>query len=296
MYLHRLTTAFITLAILLHHCSNLFAQGLSEQESRKAIQFRQVGHLLLRAAGDHTSRIMPVQQTAANTYRISFENPFTFIPDSLANIATQLMKAHLLPVPYTLSVTIAGSSQIVYGFTSEDVIKGTVPCIGRIMPPDNYVINIQVPVSNNAPLYYTLIAGLLMSVAVVTGRQFYKRKKPNNPDRPLVVPAPVMDIPGIAIGAYLFIPDKGILRYAEETISLTPKEQTLLNIFVKQINQVIDRNLLLKEGWEDEGVITGRSLDMYVSKLRKKLQHDAGVSIKNIHGKGYCLHVELSHH
>ncbi|SFF08006.1 Transcriptional regulatory protein, C terminal [Chitinophaga sp. CF118] len=52
---------------------------------------------------------------------------------------------------------------------------------------------------------------------------------------------------------------------------------------------IIDRNKLLKEGWEDEGVITGRSLDMYVSKLRGKLQKDPDISITNIHGKGYRL-------
>lgn len=58
-------------------------------------------------------------------------------------------------------------------------------------------------------------------------------------------------------------------------------------------NLVIDRNQLLKEGWEDEGVITGRSLDVYVSKLRKKLEKDPAVSIANIHGKGYRLNSGL---
>ncbi|GEP90692.1 Transcriptional regulatory protein, C terminal [Chitinophaga terrae (ex Kim and Jung 2007)] len=96
----------------------------------------------------------------------------------------------------------------------------------------------------------------------------------------------------ISIGNYQFIPTKGLLVYDSENISLTAKERTLLNIFLKQVNQVIDRNLLLKEGWEDEGVITGRSLDMYVSKLRKKLQKDASISIKNVHGKGYSLNID----
>jgi DNA-binding response OmpR family regulator len=45
----------------------------------------------------------------------------------------------------------------------------------------------------------------------------------------------------------------------------------------------------MKEVWEDEGVIVGRSLDMFVSKLRKKLQADPCISILNVHGKGYKL-------
>ena len=51
----------------------------------------------------------------------------------------------------------------------------------------------------------------------------------------------------------------------------------------------IGRDQLMKEVWEDEGVIVGRSLDMFVSKLRKKLQADPRASILNVHGKGYKL-------
>jgi DNA-binding response OmpR family regulator len=46
---------------------------------------------------------------------------------------------------------------------------------------------------------------------------------------------------------------------------------------------------LLKRVWEDEGVITGRSLDVFISKLRKKLKNDPSVQIVNVHGKGYKL-------
>ncbi|HET9054776.1 MAG TPA: winged helix-turn-helix domain-containing protein [Cyclobacteriaceae bacterium] len=49
---------------------------------------------------------------------------------------------------------------------------------------------------------------------------------------------------------------------------------------------------LLKEVWKDEGVVTGRSLDMFVSKLRKKLPHDTAVNLGSVHGKGYRLDVQ----
>ncbi|MEP7258356.1 MAG: helix-turn-helix domain-containing protein [Flavitalea sp.] len=70
---------------------------------------------------------------------------------------------------------------------------------------------------------------------------------------------------------------------------LTEKETKLLAIFSSHLNKMISRSQLLKEGWEDEGVITGRSLDVFISRLRKKLQHDSSVSLINYHGQGYKL-------
>ena len=69
------------------------------------------------------------------------------------------------------------------------------------------------------------------------------------------------------------------------------KEAKLLSIFSVNLNEVIDRNRLQKEVWEDEGVIVGRSLDVFISKLRKKFEKDPAVKLVNIHGKGYKLEV-----
>jgi hypothetical protein len=72
---------------------------------------------------------------------------------------------------------------------------------------------------------------------------------------------------------------------------LTLKENKLLLIFAQSPNVIIERSRLQKEIWEDEGVIVGRSLDMFISKLRKKLEHDATIKLVNIHGKGYKLEI-----
>jgi DNA-binding response OmpR family regulator len=65
----------------------------------------------------------------------------------------------------------------------------------------------------------------------------------------------------------------------------------LLYIFASAPNEIIDRNRLQKEIWEDEGIIVGRSLDVFISKLRKKLENDSTVRLVNIHGKGYKLEI-----
>jgi hypothetical protein len=76
-----------------------------------------------------------------------------------------------------------------------------------------------------------------------------------------------------------------------EVISLTEKECKILELFNQSFGELIPRETLMQKIWLDEGVITGRSLDMFVSKLRKKLSSDPELRITNVHGKGYKLEV-----
>ena len=74
-------------------------------------------------------------------------------------------------------------------------------------------------------------------------------------------------------------------------ISLSKKECELLAIFIDSPNQIIKRDELTKRVWEDNGVFVGRSLDTYISKLRKKLKDDTSIKLTNIHGVGYKLEI-----
>jgi DNA-binding response OmpR family regulator len=78
-----------------------------------------------------------------------------------------------------------------------------------------------------------------------------------------------------------------------EVISLTDKECKVLELLHKNFGELIPREKLMQEVWINEGVITGRSLDMFISKLRKKLSADPDLRITNIHGKGYRLETVL---
>jgi two-component system, OmpR family, response regulator len=77
-------------------------------------------------------------------------------------------------------------------------------------------------------------------------------------------------------------------------IDITNKEARLLQIFCLNINKVIDRNVIQKAIWEDEGYFVGRSLDVFISRLRKILSVDPSISILNVHGVGYKLEVTPS--
>ena len=92
-----------------------------------------------------------------------------------------------------------------------------------------------------------------------------------------------------ALGKLLFNVKDQRLLLGSEVISLTDKECKVLKLLHKNFGELIPRETLMQEVWINEGVITGRSLDMFISKLRKKLSVDPDLRITNIHGKGYRL-------
>ena len=92
-----------------------------------------------------------------------------------------------------------------------------------------------------------------------------------------------------ALGKFLFNVKGQRLLLGSEVIPLTDKECKVLELLHKNFGELIPRETLMQEVWINEGVITGRSLDMFISKLRKKLSVDPDLRITNIHGKGYRL-------
>ncbi len=94
-----------------------------------------------------------------------------------------------------------------------------------------------------------------------------------------------------ALGKFLFDVKGQRLLLESEVISLTDKECKILELLNKSFGELIPRETLMQKIWLNEGVITGRSLDMFVSKLRKKLSRDPELRIANVHGKGYKLEI-----
>jgi hypothetical protein len=104
-----------------------------------------------------------------------------------------------------------------------------------------------------------------------------------------IVKESVPELP--ALGNFLFDVKNQRLLLGSEVISLTDKECKVLELLHKNFGELLPRETLMQEVWINEGVITGRSLDMFVSKLRKKLGLDPELRITNIHGKGYRLEI-----
>jgi two-component system OmpR family response regulator len=76
------------------------------------------------------------------------------------------------------------------------------------------------------------------------------------------------------------------------TITLTSKEAKLLRLFCIHRNQVIERDLIQKAIWEDEGYFVGRSMDVFISRLRKMFRNESNISFQTVHGIGYKLQVK----
>ena len=90
-------------------------------------------------------------------------------------------------------------------------------------------------------------------------------------------------------GRFMFDYQTQILTFDEEKHKLTTKEAEMLRALLQNANQILERNAALKAIWGEVTYFNARSMDVYITKLRKILQQDPDISIVNIHGKGYKL-------
>ncbi len=80
------------------------------------------------------------------------------------------------------------------------------------------------------------------------------------------------------------------LKYKNNSpIKLSPKENKLLELLILNINDLLSRDIALNKIWRDDSYFTSRSMDVYISKLRKLLSLDPNIEIINIHGEGFRL-------
>ncbi len=91
------------------------------------------------------------------------------------------------------------------------------------------------------------------------------------------------------IGEFTFDVSRQTLTHEGQSQKLTTKESELLQLLCRHRNEVLERNFALKSIWIDDNYFNARSMDVYITKLRKYLKKDPAVEILNIHGKGYKL-------
>lgn len=253
--------------------------------AKREILLRRIGHELLLQAGDSTSRVLPVKKITKNEYQISFENELTFQSGPLVNTINRALANDPFATDYIVSVLSCGTSNVVYGYKiSNNKKDNNVPCIGRRQPKGCYVIDIKFKPADKSIAKSGFILGSLPILAFI-GFAFFRSFKP------------VKELPDIqhtsifSLGSVLFDATNRRLIINRKQIDLTGTETRVLLIFAQSPNKMVERSRLQKEIWEDEGVIVGRSLDMFISKLRKKLEIDLHVKIINVRGKGYRLEI-----
>lgn len=111
---------------------------------------------------------------------------------------------------------------------------------------------------------------------------FLKRSQKNtSPQKPIY-----------EVGKYQFDTQNFFLFNENEKIGLTQREADLLKLFLDNKNSVLKREQILTSLWGNDDYFTGRSLDVFISRLRKILVNEKGISIENLHGIGFRFSVE----
>lgn len=255
--------------------------------AQREIRMRQIGHEILLHAGDSTSRVLPVQKLPDEKYRLVFEKPFTFETDTLVKIVRESLAQKGETPDYIVNVLDCSHADVVYGYSvSNRDENNVIPCADRKQPVGCYVITVAFDSAFAIGKYAAAMSAL--AVALLCPLMVWRSRK-RKPAHAKMNPKP--ENQQIPIGNSLFDKSNKRLLIGNETVNLTAKENKILYIFAQHPNQVIDRSRLQKEIWEDDGIIVGRSLDVFISKLRKKLESDARVQLVNIHGKGYKLQI-----
>jgi DNA-binding response OmpR family regulator len=111
---------------------------------------------------------------------------------------------------------------------------------------------------------------------------FIKKKNPSERDPDLIL-----------IGASQFDKRNMTLSFENKRVELSNKEAELLSLLHAYANAPVERAIILQRVWGDAGAYLGRTLDVFISKLRKKLEADASVRIVNIRGIGYKLLMDV---
>ena len=112
--------------------------------ARREILLRRIGHEILLQSGDSVSRVLPVKKIAKNEYQISFENAFTFQPESLVNTTQRFLAKDPLATDYVVNVLNCANASVAYGYAiSKNKKDDIVACIGRRQPKACYIIDIK---------------------------------------------------------------------------------------------------------------------------------------------------------
>ncbi len=254
-------------------------------EKHLEVVLRDLGHQLLLSAKDSSSRVLPVKKLNETTYQISFQNHFGFISDSLINLVQRTFQKNALANDYIVNLRNCKQNEIVLAFEINNKTGDLTPCRGRKLEVGCYIIEIDF--LKKTPSNSFLLILLIIPLSFVG---FYVKNK----FRKKGEEAPVFENNDyIQLGSFKFYADNNVLKVDNNSITLSEKETKALKIFSENINQVVAREKLMKEIWEDQGIVViSRNVDVLVSKLRKKLSDDNSIKFINVPGRGYKFVIE----
>lgn len=245
------------------------------------LALRRTADALLRQSGDSTSRIPAVEQVVGDVWRVRLDQPFEY--EKLPALLQSSLNRFGISRPYEVAVRRCDDSTIDLGYHQIDFIQNNnVACGGREMPEGCHFIEITFLENNKKKSLGGIFGGfLLLLLGGLTGYWFFRRQK--------TTPAAAGETEWLEFGNSRLDVAGQVLVCSGERQTLTFRETKLLRLFAAEPDRLLERDYILQQVWADEGVLVGRSVDVFVSRLRKKLAADPSVGIVAVHGVGYRL-------
>jgi len=249
------------------------------------VVLRNIGHQLLLSANDAESRVLPVKKIDENTYQVSFQNKVGFISDTLISIVQRTFQKNALADHYIVNLKNCEQKETVLAFEINGKTGDLTPCRGRKLELGCYIIEIDLLKENKSNFLWLLLLVIPLGFAGFYMKGKFQKKEEKEPLAD--------DTEYIQVGSFQFYTENNLLKTGHTTIALSEKETKALKIFAQNINQVVEREKLMKDIWEEEGIVViSRNVDVLVSKLRKKLSDDNSLKFINVHGRGYKFIIE----
>lgn len=246
------------------------------------VVLRSIGHQLLLSAKDSSSRVLPVKKVNEHAYQISFQREFGFVSDSLINLVQRTFKKSALAKDYIVHLRNCKQNETVLAFEINGQSGDLTPCRGRNLEVGCYIIEIELLKRSTFNWYWLMLLIIPLGLMGFYIKDKLRKKQETQPVSP--------NSNWIPLGRFRFYAGDNVLTIDDNNIALTDKETKALRIFAESIDRVVEREKLMKEIWEDNGIVVmSRNVDVLVSKLRKKLSHDSTIKFINVHGRGYKL-------
>ena len=270
------------------------SEGDELSRIREELMMREIGHAMLKCMGDQSSRVLPIMGDNGH-FKISFSTDLIIDPEDMIRIFDTAISTSGSAYHLFVEIEQCESKEVHHVFEINSHIRGgVVACGGRVLPEDCYNIlvttvpasPVALTTSSRPPIFpwlkthttlYLLLLGILISL--IMWRLNTRR----------------IDLAATGetrIGASQYNPKTMILSYGQLQTSLSHKEAMLLQVLHNSANATVERENLLKEIWGDNGHYRGRTLDVFISKLRKKLEPDSSMAIVNVRGVGYKLVIQ----
>lgn len=268
-------------------------QGAVVSQDQKNVALRAIADALLKQNNDWISPIPPIRREGKNTYFIELEADVDY-PGLRATI-DNILRQHDIQPNYVVSLLDESDDQVLLGFQAmaQDA-NGNYPCRERERSEGCYNLQLTFLEAQAEPLVnrqgqdqtWPPVKWVLLGLTCFLPFIWFSWSKTQHQEEK---EEPLPDGWQQQNERTAFHLTNQLLKIEDKEMTLTYREAKLLNYFFQHTDQVMERERILEAVWEDEGIIVGRSLDVFVSRLRKKLKADPDLNIVNVHGVGYKL-------